>query len=148
MDAETPLVPATLASLHWLVGNWSGSINSDPVEENWSPEQGGQMMMNFRWLREGKPRIYEFGILGVWDDHIEMRLRHLRSTGASVEAQNANTVFRLLRIEGQRAVFEEVGKNPAPRLLYERTENDLKVWFEVDSGDPPVTGVFAYSLRN
>ncbi|MBX3096033.1 MAG: hypothetical protein KF812_04155 [Fimbriimonadaceae bacterium] len=146
MDETAPPVANQLEDLHWLIGAWLGDINGQPVEEHWFPERGGQMIMCFRWMTDGKPHIYEFGILGRWDGEVQMRLRHIRSTGASIEHQEITTTFRLIDVQDQTASFEEVGSSPPLRLLYHRSNDFLKVWFESDSGLIPVQGVFVYVL--
>ena len=138
-----PVRLADLADLAWMVGHWRGKVGDDDVEEVWLAEAGGQMPMTFRWLRAGQPRIYEFGLLLIVDDHAEMRLRHLRPTGASIEAADERTNFRLFALDDRKATFEDLS-DANVSLIYAREGDVLTARFEAKEGEPPISKPFVY----
>lgn len=137
-----------ISDLAWLEGTWSGTVNEDEVEEIWGTELGGQRHGMFRWLKSGKPFIYEWLLLGEFDGNIQMRIRHARPDATGIEEKSAWTEFTLQSLTGQKAVFLQTDIPDGPRLIFERSDSDLRVWFEFDPGTPPVKAPFLYKLRS
>src|SRR2546426_10091171 len=70
---------AKLGDAGWLVGAWKQADAKDgTLEEVWSTPAGGAMVGTFRWLRDGKPVVYEFMLLEESADGVTLRVRHYR----------------------------------------------------------------------
>lgn len=135
-----------LETFKWLEGRWVGEIDGDPVEEHWSPAVAGQMTATFRWLKSGKPWLYEWILLGEFNGKIQMRLKHFNPDACGWEEKDAWTEFTLESLAGMKAAFRQTNKADGPLLMIERKGSDLRTWFESESGRPPVAGVFTYRL--
>jgi hypothetical protein len=54
-------VPATMADVAWIAGEWSGMSGTSTIEERWTPGNGGSMLAVSRTHRAGGPMTaFEF----------------------------------------------------------------------------------------
>ncbi|MBS1705375.1 MAG: hypothetical protein JST40_05845 [Armatimonadetes bacterium] len=136
-----------MANLDWLEGTWIGTHGADEVEEQWTAERYGQRHGLFRWFRNGQTLISEWMVIGDFDGKTELRIRHMRSDGASIEDRDTCTRFALERLEDGRAEFRHLGAQGGSLLIYERKDKAMTVWFESESGAVPVEGQFKFQLR-
>lgn len=57
------VAPATIDAMSWLVGDWTGTVGTNNVEERWMPAAGGAMIGNSRTTRG--PSMVEFEFLCI-----------------------------------------------------------------------------------
>lgn len=115
-----PIVPVTyrIGALSWLTGCWrSTSTSPNVITERWSPI-AGNMMMGVSQTVNGNTTV-EFEYMRIAQD------------GANVfyiakPSQNpGETSFRLIRLAGQEAVFENPEHDFPQRVVYRRNGDNL-----------------------
>ncbi len=147
-EEEASAAPAPLSELAWIVGDWHGEKGGSVIEEQWSAAGGGTMMGMFRWLADGKVRLYEFLVIEAGETSPVMRLKHFSPGLVGWEEKDASLEFHLESRSEKRAVFAMDPKIEDTRLVYEATEDDgLRVSLvKKKDGEESVT-TFNYSRR-
>jgi hypothetical protein len=141
-----PLTECSIAELAWLCGGWSGHYQSDAIEEHWSKPLSGAMMGMFRWMKSGRPWLYE--LMTLKDEHtgVVLSIRHFDAALNPLEGSDSIMAFDLVELSDDGAVFCQREVENPPWLIYRRHgDRSLTVHFECDSGPPPVAGQFFYS---
>lgn len=110
---------ASIADFDWLVGDWLGEKNGGLVEERWSAAAGGAMMGMFRWLADGKVRLYEFLLIEPGPQGPVMRLKHFSPGLVGWEEKEESLEFHLESTGDGRAVFAMDPEIEDTRLVYE-----------------------------
>lgn len=141
--------PRRVEDLAWIAGRWEGEIGGQPVEEQWSVPAGGAMMGMFRWLRDGKPFLYEHFLLEPGPEGPVMFLRHFHPGSVAWEERDAAVPFTLVSLaegdDGPEAVFEDRTAEPPVRLTYRREgEGALVVLLDTWRGERPLRLEFRY----
>lgn len=140
---------AEVDDLAWLAGRWEGEIGGQPVEEQWSAPAGGAMMGMFRWLREGKPFLYEHFLLEPGQGGPVMHLRHFHPGSIAWEEKERPVPFTLVSLtsgeKGAEAVFEDSSAELPVRLTYRQSRPDgLLVLLDTSRQGRPVRLEFRY----
>lgn len=108
-DAQTR--PTALDSLSWLAGCWEGRYaNGRTVSEQWMKPLGGLMMGMSRTVKDGKVVESEVVRLKLSDDG---SVHYVAQPSGQTEAS-----FRLVKCEGDSAVFENPGHDFPQRIVY------------------------------
>lgn len=118
-----------MSHVHFLEGKWSGSQGENLVEEHWSQAAGGQMMGMFRWLNGESIQFYEFMTIAETDAGVELRIKHFNDDLSGWEEKDAYVPFRLTFADENRATFMQSGKDPVQWLIYERSGDEMIVYF-------------------
>ena len=143
-----PLAGASPAEIGWLAGTWLGSNGRDPVEEHWSPLRGNTLMGMFRWVTDGRVRFYELIVIEQERESVFMRIKHFDPGLVGWEERERAHEFVLVRLEGQEAVFRELGKSDARWAVYRLESPDrLLSYFAREDGTITETGLFGYARR-
>jgi hypothetical protein len=103
--AGAPRAAATIQDAAWLTGRWVGTGLGGELEEVWSAPAGGQMVVHFRLLREGKPVFYEFILLDVAEGGIRMRLKHFNPDHTAWEEKENWTTFSPVSASADELAF-------------------------------------------
>ena len=128
-----------------LIGHWNGHYDDQPVDENWLPARGGEMMGSFRWEREGKVWLYEFIQVAEVDGKIEMRLRHFNPDFSAWEEKDQPTMFDLVEATSQLLVFRQRKEDIRVWLIYRWPETGhMQVSFKREDKPHSVTSVFEF----
>ena len=94
-EAKSP--PATLESMAWLAGRWTGEGLGGVSEEIWSPPAGGAMIGTYRLLKVGKPLFYEFLLLVEENGSLNLKLKHFNPDLTGYVTNRAtNALFDLI----------------------------------------------------
>lgn len=128
-SATTGLAAASVESLGFLAGSWSGEMNGSYTDETWTRPQGNNIVGSFRWLKpDGTPIMFEILTITQESDAIRLRLRHFSATlGAKEEADKPMTM-KLTELEGSRAVFRaEKDAGGLDHIIYEATGDQLAI---------------------
>jgi len=132
-----PAIPATLESLDWMVGGWSGSLGPQTVEESWSVPHMGSMETMIRLSSpDGVQMIELIVIREVTDEEGNPSLMlHLRQYSPALELRTDQDM-RLDHIAEQQVSFVAVGEPTVPRLAYELLgPGHLQVQVTIVTGD-------------
>ncbi len=114
-----------LGSLRFLEGSWKGESGAMVFEERWTDAAGGTMLGVARTIASGKIVGFEF-----------LRIEG-REDGVYYVAQpngNPPTEFRMTRVSGSEAVFENPQHDHPKIIRYRRSEDALVAEIEGDEG--------------
>lgn len=114
--------PATLADVAFLAGHWLGSEDGGLSEEVWTAPEGDSMLGMWRYVSEGRARVFELLSLKAEDGGVVMRLRHFDPLFVAREETTAPVVLRLAARAPGEATFEgpAVSGPGTLRLTYRR----------------------------
>ncbi len=121
-------VAATIDTLAWLAGDWSGTRRTSSIEERWSPPAGGALLATSRTVKGGKMVAFEF-----------LRIVERDATLVYVAQPGGQTAteFTLVEQDGTRAVFENPRHDFPQRIAYERVDEQLSAEISfIDGGQP------------
>lgn len=124
-ESKTPPVPASagpasLDTLGFLAGSWTGDMSGSYVEETWSRPQGTSIIGSFRWLKkDGTPSMFEMLAITREDDAVRLRLRHYSGKLIAKEDADKPLTLKLTESSATRAVFEaEKDAGDLERIVY------------------------------
>jgi len=107
-QAEPPTAPA-LSDLAWLEGHWVMEGDGGRAEEIWMAPLDGSMVGSFRWAVPGQMHVLEFLVIEEKDAQVTFRFKHYHKDHRAWE--DAPNTYRLVRVDGQQATFENVAWN-------------------------------------
>lgn len=127
---------ARLAHLAWMVGRWRGREGPDSTEEAWTAPEGGAMFGTWRWVRDGKARLYELLVLAEEEQGVVLRFRHFDARLVGWEEKDRPLALPLVSWREGEAVFAGEDRDGGPlRVTYRREGSDgLRATVEKDSG--------------
>ncbi len=109
----------SLSDLRWLAGCWQMSVKGRTIDEHWMKPSGGTMMGMSHTVKDGKTREYEFmRIVQNDDSSIEFIAKPSGQEQAS---------FKLITLEGNKAVFENPTHDFPQRVIYYTVGTDSLV---------------------
>lgn len=115
---------ATLDDFRWLVGQWTGTLESVRLAEtNWAAPKAGVMMGMFRLTEADKLLVLEFFTLRETEEGLEMRVRHFNAALEPWETGDA-LILKLTSYDGQQAIFENPVHTRPKRTVIIRTGDD------------------------
>jgi uncharacterized protein DUF6265 len=134
--ARAEVAAPTLSELAWMSGAWeTGTGGRVQVEEHWTRPAGGTMLGMSRTIAGGRTVEFEY-----------LRLEQ-RATGifyvAHPKARCPGTDFKLKRLSGQEAVFENPEHDFPKRIIY-RKHSDGSLTAIVDGGEGTKSQSFVY----
>ncbi len=101
-----------IEDLAWLSGDWETSPGRAQIDEHWTSPSGGSMMGVSRTVAGGRTVFYEYL-------RIEARGTDIFYV-AHPKARTPGTDFKLMKINGQEAVFENLAHDFPKRIIYRR----------------------------
>jgi hypothetical protein len=125
--AEPPAPPAaSLADVAFMAGHWVGGDEGELSEEVWSAPHGDSMMGMWRYVKDGRTRIYELLTLTPDGPGIVLRIRHFDPQLVAREEKERPVALPLVAKGPKLAVFEgsESGGRGTVRLTYRLETND------------------------
>jgi hypothetical protein len=115
-----------IQGLAWMAGDWQADRGQATVDEHWTRPAGGTMLGTSRTVAGRRTVEFEF-----------LRIEQ-RADGIFYVAQPGGrppTDFRLVRLEKQRVVFENLQHDFPQRIIYERrADGSLLARIEGDVG--------------
>ena len=109
-----------LSDFAWLAGRWVDDSGGNLSEEIWSAPSGDAMQGMWRYVVEGKARIYEILTISADEGGLVMRLRHFDPKLVAREEKAAPVTLKLVSSAAQSATFEgpEASGSGQVRLTY------------------------------
>lgn len=104
--------PARVDDLAWMAGSWEGASGERWLEESWSAPRGGMMIGFARHGVGDALHEFEFVRLQPGEDGV---LTYFAQPGGRPAVP-----FRLVRLEGTDAVFENPAHDYPQRIRYRR----------------------------
>jgi len=108
---------ARVEDLGWLAGDWVSDADGRWTEESWAPPRGGMMIGYSRSGRGDMLREFEFIRIARGEDGA---LAYI-----AMPQGGAPVAFRLVRLEGASATFENAAHDYPQRIAYDRTGDTL-----------------------
>jgi hypothetical protein len=97
---------ATIDSMAWLAGHWSGDAMGGQVDEIWSPPREGEMIGMFRAVRQGKPSLYELMTMTETGGGLSVRLKHFDPDFKGWEPQEKFVTFAFVTQKDNHWYFD------------------------------------------
>jgi hypothetical protein len=125
-----------IADLGWMSGDWQTAPGGQAqVEEHWTRPGGGTMIGVGRTIAGDKTVEFEFLRIEQRGDNVFYV--------ANPNGQCPQTDFKLTRLSGQEAVFENPEHDFPKRVIY-RKQSDGSLLASVDGGEGTKSQSFAY----
>jgi hypothetical protein len=136
--SQTPAAPtASIDSLSWMVGDWTGTMGKASIEEHWIAPAGKTMMAVSRTIAGDRTVAFEF-----------LRIEQ-RADGIVYVAQpggRAPTEFRLTASTSSSATFENPQHDNPKLIRYTKNaDGTLVAEIEGDEKGKPVAMRFVFS---
>lgn len=129
----------TVADLAWMEGDWESAPGAQQVDEHWTHVAGGTLLGVGRTVAKEKTVFFEY-----------LRVE-TRADGVFYVAQplgKSPTAFRLVKVEGASAVFENLEHDFPKRIAYRKTaEGELVARIEGDGTETERAQEFRYARR-
>jgi hypothetical protein len=126
-----------IAKLAWLAGCWKSESAEAGSLEQWTTLAGGTMLGMSRTVRQGKTVEFEF-----------LQLRHLedgRLVFIAMPSGQRTTIFPLLRLGDEEAVFENLEHDFPQRVAYAR-EGESKLRARIEGMQNGATRVIEFPM--
>jgi len=122
---SAPPAKAAIDQLAFISGPWTGTLGDRTIEQHWTAPLGTSMLAMYRNVQDGQPRLYELLAIEQEGDSLVLRIKHFAPGEGLVGRQEKDVAVthRLVKVEGQTAVFEGTGPNPN-RVIFTRTSAD------------------------
>lgn len=135
--AANMVEPATtISELAWIAGDWQTAAGGKAqIEEHWMKPSGGSMIGMGRTIAGGKTVEFEYL-------RIEQRAEDIYYV-ASPKGRCPGTDFKLTRLAGQEATFENPEHDFPKRIIY-RKNSDGSLTASIDGGAGTRSMSFAY----
>lgn len=135
-SAKSPA--ATLESIRWIEGHWSGEAFGGVTEEVWTPPLGGSMMCAFKLVVNSNVRFYELATLSEEGGTLVLRLKHFHANMKGWEEKDKTVDFRLAKVTDNKIYFDE--------FTFERVSKDsINVYVVIERKGVREEVKFAYS---
>jgi uncharacterized protein DUF6265 len=105
-SADTKSPPATLETMRWFTGTWTGTGLGGTTDETWTAPIAGAMLGTFRLVKDGKPVFYEFLTLVEHEGSLLLRLKHFSPDLTGWEEKTDSIKFPLLKIGPDEIAFD------------------------------------------
>jgi hypothetical protein len=126
----------TISELAWISGDWqTGAGGRLQIEEHWMAPAGGSMIGMGRTVSGGHTIEFEY-------IRIEERAGQIYYV-ASPKGRCPETDFKLTRLSGQEAIFENPEHDFPKRIIY-RKNSDGSLTASIDGGAGTKSMTFAY----
>jgi Domain of unknown function (DUF6265) len=137
IQAEKPAQAFKIEDLSWLSGDWETAPGRIQIDEHWTKVAGGSLIGMSRTVAGGKTVFFEFL-------RIETRGSEIYYV-AHPRARNPGTDFRLVRLNPQEAVFENMAHDFPKRISYRKNgDGTLTARIEGDGTEKEKPQEFQY----
>jgi len=121
-----PAIPAALSDVAFMAGHWVGGDTGERSEEVWLAPEGDAMLGMWRFVIQGRTRIYEILTLSAENGQVVLRIRHFNPKLVAREEKDRAVELPLVAKGPGEAVFEgpEFNVKGAVRLTYRQPGPD------------------------
>ncbi len=136
-QAQTAAPAHRIEDLAWMAGDWQTAPGRAQSEEHWTQPAGGTMMGVGRTIAGGKTIFYEYL-------RIEQRAGGIYYV-AHPKARHPGTDFKLTRVNGHEAVFENPAHDFPKKITYRKnSDGTLTARVEGDGSEKEKTQEFHF----
>ncbi|MCI0665463.1 MAG: DUF6265 family protein [Acidobacteria bacterium] len=137
IPSEKPALTFKVEDLSWISGDWETAPGRMQIDEHWSKVAGGSIIGMSRTVAGGKTVFFEFL-------RIESRGSEIYYV-AHPRAKNPGTDFKLVRLDSQEAVFENMAHDFPKRIIYRKNgDGTLTARIEGDGTEKEKPQEFQY----
>jgi hypothetical protein len=111
-QSDKPAPAFKIDDLAWLSGDWETAPGRMQIDEHWTKIAGGSMIGMSRTVAGGRTVFFEYL-------RIEARGAEIHYV-AHPKARNPGTDFKLVKLTGQEAVFENPAHDFPKRIIYRK----------------------------
>ncbi len=112
IQADNPAQAFKIEDLAWISGDWETAPGRMQIDEHWAKVAGGSLIGMSRTVAGGKTVFFEYL-------RIEARGAEIYYV-AHPKARTPGTDFKLVRLAGQEAVFENLAHDFLKRIIYRK----------------------------
>ncbi len=145
---SAPPAKATIQQVSFIAGPWVGTMGDRTVEQHWMQPLGTSMIAMYRNVQGAEPKLYELLAIEQDGDGLVLRIKHFAPGAGLVGRQEKGDSIdhRLVKVEGQTAVFEGIGANPNRVTFTRKSADALDIIVErVGRDGKPTSTVFPYT---
>lgn len=113
IQSEKPAQSFKIEDLSWISGDWETAPGRMQIDEHWTNVAGGSLIGMSRTVAGNKTVFFEYL-------RIEARGPEIYYV-AHPRARNPGTDFKLVRLNSQEAVFENLTHDFPKRIIYRKT---------------------------
>lgn len=145
---SAPAATATIQQVAFIAGAWTGTLGDRTIEQHWMQPLGTSMVAMYRNVQGSEPRLYELLAIEQEGSGLVLRIKHFAPgpglAGRQEKGESIN--HRLVKVEGQTAVFEGTGENPNRVIFTRKGPDALDITVErVGRDGKPTSTVFPYT---
>jgi hypothetical protein len=144
---SAPPAKATIQQVAFIAGQWTGTLGDRHIEQHWMTPFGTSMVAAYRNVQGTEPKLYELLVIEQEGDGLVLRIKHF-APGAGLagrQPQGESVNHRLVKVDGQTAVFEGTGENPARVTFTRKGPGALDIVVTRMSNGKLADTVFAYT---
>jgi hypothetical protein len=136
-QAGTAVSTLKIEDLSFMSGGWQERSNNIQVDEHWTAVAGGSLLGLSRTVRDGRMVGFEYLRVETRPDGIYY-VAHPRG-------KSPGTDFKLIRLQGREAVFENLLHDFPKRIIYRRNQDgSLTARVEGDGSEKEKAQEFHY----
>jgi Domain of unknown function (DUF6265) len=137
IQSEKPAPAFKIEDLSWISGDWETAPGRMQIDEHWSKVAGGSLIGMSRTVAGSKTVFFEYL-------RIETRGAEIYYV-AHPRARNPGTDFKLVRLNSQEAVFENLAHDFPKRIIYRKNgDGTLTARIEGDGTEKEKPQEFRY----
>ncbi len=118
LDDPDSRPPATLESVSWLAGSWSGEAFGSTFEEVWNPPSAGSMVGLWKLMNDGQVVFYELMLIVEEEGSLSLKVKHFNEDFTAWETKEDFVRFRFVKFEADAVHFEGIS-------FYRNDENNM-----------------------
>ena len=114
-----------LSDLGWIAGHWVNDEGGNLSEEVWTAPVGDSMVGMWRFVADGKVKIFEILTRTEDEGGVSLRLRHFDPRLVGREDKDRPVELKVVKLQGREVVFEgeESSGQGRVRLTYRRVDD-------------------------
>lgn len=142
-----PPAKATIQQVAFITGRWSGTLGDRNIEQHWMAPAGTSMVAAFRNLQGSTPMLYELLVIEEQEGGLVLRIKYFAPGPGLVgrQPQNEAAEHRLVKVEGEKAVFEGIGANPIRITFSKPSADQLSIVIDRIRDGKPTQTLFPYT---
>jgi hypothetical protein len=142
-----PAATATIQQVAFIAGQWTGTLGDRTIEQHWMTPLGTSMVAMYRNVQGKEPKLYELLAIEQEGTGLALRIKHFAPGPglAGRQPQGEAINHKLVKVEGQTAVFEGTGENPNRVIFTRKGPDALDIVVERLRDGQLQSTVFAYT---
>jgi hypothetical protein len=120
--------PATLETVAWIAGSWTGEFLGGTFEETWNAPSAGSMVGMFKLLHDGKVSFYELMLFVEEEGSLSFKVRHFNPDFTAWEDKGEDVTMRFVKAEDDAVHFSGIS-------FYRISDDEMHAWLVFGGGN-------------